>query len=69
MFEIGQKVHAIKMPDDSHYVEVKGVVSYTRHGFVGIRATEVRDRWSREWRPHPSVCACATREENVRLLA
>lgn len=69
MFEKGQRVQAVRMPDDSHYSQVIGAVRSTRNGFVQIEATHVMSRWSIEgWMRHPTSCVCATRVEHVRAL-
>lgn len=62
-FEIGQQVHATKMASDSFYLEVKGTVTGIRNGYVQINATEVKDRWSKKWKQHPTACATACKIE------
>ena len=67
-FQIGQMVHATKMGSDSFYLEVKGCVTGIKNGFVEIQATEVKDRWTKKWEPHPTSCGTSCKIENAILI-
>lgn len=64
-FTIGQRVQAVKMSPDSHYLQVIGSVTGIRNGFVQIEATEVLSRFTNKWQEHPTTCSTAARIENV----
>jgi hypothetical protein len=65
---IGQTIHATKMAADSFYLEAKGIVTEIKNGFVCFTATEVKDRWSKEWSQHPGSCSTSTEIENAMAI-
>lgn len=66
--EIGTKVLATKMAQDSFYKQVAGTVEYVRNGYVGIRATMVMSKWDKKLQPHPTSCLTAARIQDVVAL-
>lgn len=66
--EVGAKVKAIRMSQDSFYKQVIGTVKYVRNGFVGIDATLVMSRWDNKFEPHPTSCATSAKIQDVVLL-
>ena len=63
--QIGSRVKAVKMAEDSFYRQVIGTVTGIRNGFVQIDATEVMTKWDRHFEQHPTSCATSARIENV----
>lgn len=66
--QVGDKVRAIKMPDDSFYKQVEGKIRSIENGYVTIDATRVKSKWSTEWEDHPTLCTTSTKVEDVELL-
>tara|TARA_R110000822_G_scaffold149775_2_gene288842 strand:+ start:422 stop:634 length:213 start_codon:yes stop_codon:yes gene_type:complete len=66
--KIGDKVESIKMEQDSFYKAVKGTITDIRNGFAVIDATQVIDKWSKDWANHPSSCSTSARLEDLKLI-
>jgi hypothetical protein len=66
--EIGTKVMATKMAQDSFYRQVFGTVEYVRNGYVGIRATMVMSKWDNKLKPPPTSCLTAAKLADVVTL-
>lgn len=65
MINIGDRIRAIRMADDSFYLQAEGIVTDIKNGFVQFQADYVKDRYSKEWKKHPTSCATSARIENV----
>jgi len=63
--EIGSKVKAVRMAQDSFYKQVIGTVTDIRNGYVHIRATQVMDKWSKRFEAHPTSCATSAKIADV----
>lgn len=68
MFTNGTKIHATIRSNDSHYLEVRGTVTGERNGRILIEATEVMDKWSRQWKAHPTSCRLGAPLADVRAI-
>lgn len=68
MIKTGDRILAKKMADDSFYLQAEGIVTEIRNGFVKFQADYVKDRYSKEWKKHPSSCATSTRVENAAKI-
>ena len=66
--KLGDKIHAKKMPKDSFYKEVKGVVIEVSNGFVKIRASQIMDKWSKAWESHPTSCMTNAKIEDCLII-
>lgn len=66
---IGDTVEAVRMPGDSFYLQIRGTVVALRNGWATVQASEVKDRWSREWAKHPTFCAASCRVEDLQTCA
>ena len=65
---IGQLVRAERMSEDSNYLQVEGAVTGHKNGFTLIKAICVRDRYSKEWSMHPTSCACAAKDKDIKQI-
>lgn len=67
MIELGDRVIADKMPDDSHFKQVIGTVVYIRNGYVGISADMVKDRWSNIFVERENISVAAKIQDVIVL--
>ena len=65
--KIGDSVLAVKMPEDSFYKQVIGIITDIRNGFAYIDATIVMDKWSDKFEEHPTKCSTSTKIENITI--
>jgi hypothetical protein len=66
--KVGSKIRAKVTSSSSFYLEVEGNVTAINGARISIQATMVKDRYSKEWKQHPTSCAMNVREENATLI-
>ena len=65
--KIGDKVLAVKMPEDSFYKQVIGTVTAIKNGFASIDATMVLAKNTNKFEEHPTKCSTSTKLENITI--
>jgi len=64
----GQIIHATQMPQDSFYLQAKGVVISVKGDRVQFQATEVMDKYSKKWSQHPTSCATSCKLIHAQII-
>ncbi len=66
--EIGTRVHATRMANDSFYKQVIGTLVEIKNGFAVIKADRVMDKCSTAFEAHPSTCTTSARVDDVVVV-